>query len=177
MEAENDEGASGQANPDLSADCFGTKGGGNAPLPESNAMTEQRIDEIAKKWAKDWKEPWRHSAEQDIKSAILEAIAEPRKELSVANELLDQHAHEFKQLRDALEVSGSDLPQLLDAIEKLRKDSDQAKIKELEWAWAVADKHAGEHRANRRILAEISNRLDRLREESAIDAAMKEGQQ
>jgi len=43
-------------------------------------------------------------------------------QLAAANKLLDRHAHDFKQLRDALGCDGSDLPQLLAAIERLKSN-------------------------------------------------------
>lgn len=43
-------------------------------------------------------------------------LVDARLALQQVNTLLDQHAHDFKQLRDALHCDGSDLPQLLAAI-------------------------------------------------------------
>lgn len=61
-----------------------------------------------------------------------------------AEKLLEQHAHEFKTLRAALDCDGSDLEQLLGAIGRLKRQAEEYRLETHRWAEAERKRQLSE---------------------------------
>jgi hypothetical protein len=63
------------------------------------------------------------AAEEIMAQLNLTELIEAKEERDRAHKILDLNAHDFRQLRHALDCDGSDLPQLIAAIDKLRQQN------------------------------------------------------